>query len=418
MSQHGIAGPPDTLSGRWWVFFNKRCLVGFPWFWPARPKGEEAMVRARRLIRRQFGRDHHPARRVLARAFTAMVWPVAALVHLWRIRRLCGSDEIPVRRAPGAIWAALRHNILPGEYYGYALWRPERRINIDNYLYTHEAARLFKLLNRPSQPDPIADKLAFHEMCRTHALPSPAVLAAFAPTGTLLEFHSGQPPHRDLFIKPRMGLAGHSAERLRWRGGAFESSRGGHVRPEDLIDYLARRACTERQALLVQPYLSNHPDLGLESHGALATARLITGHSRDGDVVAIFAFICFPRSGKITVQAGQVVLVDVASGRIAPLRGLSGRSADLQADGPAGDPHIEHDRALILPHWDAAVRHATAAHGVCPNIPFVGWDIGFTEDGPMLLEGNTNWSADEYQSLSGRPLGQTKFAAILATRLE
>ena len=31
-------------------------------------------------------------------------------------------------------------------------------------LYTNEAVRLFKVLNRPSQPDPIGDKLAFHDI--------------------------------------------------------------------------------------------------------------------------------------------------------------------------------------------------------------------------------------------------------------
>ena len=80
-------------------------------------------------------------------------------------------------------------------------------MNIDNYLYSNEAPRLFKVLNRPSQPDPIGDKLAFHEMCKAHALPTPAVLAAFAPTGKLLDFESGRPPKHDLFVKARTGSA-------------------------------------------------------------------------------------------------------------------------------------------------------------------------------------------------------------------
>ena len=43
--------------------------------------------------------------------------------------------------------------------------------------------------------------------------------------------------------------------------------------------------------------------------------------------------------------------------------------------------------------------------------------VAFTPDGPMILEGNTNWSAGTYQSLRGEPLGLTKFADILATQL-
>ena len=161
------------------------------------------MVDARRIVRRHFGRDHHPLYRALAQVLATIAWPPAVLVHLWQIRRFDGPEAVPIKRVPGALWAALRHNILPGEYYAYALWQPDRRANIDHYLYSNEAPRLFKVLNRPSQPDPIGDKLAFHEMCKAHALPTPAVLAAFAPTGKLIEFESGRPPERDLFVKPR-----------------------------------------------------------------------------------------------------------------------------------------------------------------------------------------------------------------------
>ena len=177
-----------ALRWRCWFFFNKRCLGGFPWFWPAQPLGVPAMLAARRMVRWHFGRDHHPVHRALAQVLAAVVWPPAVLVDLYEI--LCHGrlQEASIRRIPGAFWAALRHNVLPSEYYAYALWQPERKVNIDNYLYSHEAARLFKVLNRRSEPDPIGDKLAFNELCKVHALPTPTVLAAFASTGYLLEF--------------------------------------------------------------------------------------------------------------------------------------------------------------------------------------------------------------------------------------
>src|SRR4051812_37267140 len=91
---------------RWWsAFFNRRCLVGFPWFWSAHPPCEYAMVEARRLVRRHFGRDHHPVHRALARLVAATTWPPAVLVHLWQIFRHRRAGEVPIKRMPQAFWA-------------------------------------------------------------------------------------------------------------------------------------------------------------------------------------------------------------------------------------------------------------------------------------------------------------------------
>ena len=75
------------------------------------------------------------------------------------------------------------------------------------------------------------------------------------------------------------------------------------------------------------------------------------------------------------------------------------------------------DEIRMLPDWDAVLRHTKVAHQACPDFVFVGWDVAFTERGPVLIEGNVNWCADDYQRLRGEPLGYTKFADILSARL-
>ena len=61
--------------------------------------------------------------------------------------------------------------------------------------------------------------------------------------------------------------------------------------------------------------------------------------------------------------------------------------------------------ACTLPDWDAALRHVKVAHNACSNFVFIGWDVAFTPDGAMILEGNANWDAATYQTLRGEPLG-------------
>ena len=155
MDQPRIAGGLQTLLRRATTYFHTRCLVGFPWFWPSQPLGNHAMVHARRIVRRHYARSHHPIHRALARILVTIAWPLAVLVNLWEIRRSRGPEAVPIKEAPRAFWSAIRHNVVPGEYYAYALWRPDRRANIDNYLYSKEGTRLFRLLNQPmaARPD-------------------------------------------------------------------------------------------------------------------------------------------------------------------------------------------------------------------------------------------------------------------------
>jgi hypothetical protein len=363
------------------------------------------MVAARRMVRQHFGRDHHPFYRALAQFLAAIVWPPAVLVALWQFRRN-NPDAVPIQRVPGALWAAMRHNILPAEYFGYGLWQPDRKVNIDSYLYTHEAPRFFKALNRPLQPNPIDDKLAFHELCKAHALPSPEILAAFSPTGELPEFASGRPPKRDLFVKARTGSGSDGAERLRWQGAVFESDRGCRLRPEDLGGYLATRARAENRTLLVQPALSNHPELPVGENAKLATARLVTGLSTDGHVIPIFGFFIYFTQ---TDRLARVALIDVVTGRL-----MSAPQSRMRLNHQLD---IGSDDACTLPEWDTILQHTKVAHQACSSFVFVGWDVALTEQGPVLLEGNAHWAASEYQRLRGEPLGYTKFAEILATRL-
>jgi hypothetical protein len=408
MAQRG-AGTLRTLKSRCRTFFYKRCLTGFPWYWPARSPGLPSMVAARYCVRRHIGRDHHLVYRTLANVFSAIVWPFAVLLQLWELRYFFGPDWVPIKRVPGALWAAMRHNVPPGEYYTYALWQPERKKSIDNYLYTKEGVRLFGLLNRPLPSNPIDDKLAFHEMCKAHGLPTPEILAAFAPSSNVLKFETGQPPKRDLFVKPCIGSGGDGTEWFRWKRTEFESSNGCRIRPDDLGDYLSIRARTENRTLLVQPNLSNHPALGAGPNAPLAAARLVTGISTDGNVFPIFGLIYFTETDHVPMGYVSVALIDVASGR------LVSRPQELWG---AKRSNRQHNLDIVaMPDWGTAMQYAGAAHRACSSFAFIGWDIAFTIQGPILLEGNTGWSASEYQRLRGEPLGHTKFADILAVWL-
>jgi hypothetical protein len=110
--------------------------------------------------------------------------------------------------------------------------------------------------------------------------------------------------------------------------------------------------------------------------------------------------------------APRKALIDMTSGRL--------MSAPREPYGAKSSNHKlgkDSDEGVVLPDWDTVLQHTKVAHQACSNFVFLGWDVAFTEHGPMLLEGNVNWTASDYQRLHGEPLGHTKFADILAMRL-
>ncbi len=396
-----------TRKGRWLIFFRRRFLAGFPWYWPARPFGLPVMMTARRMVRSSFGSEHHVLLRLFAKILVTLAWPAAVFVNLAEAHRVLPPGLISLPRAAGALWAAIRHNVMPTEYFAYGLWRSESRKNVDNYLYSNEAARLFKIINRPRVPDPIGDKLAFYSMCTAHGLPTPAVLAALSPTRLLQGFRFDRPPECDLFVK---AASRGFHEQLLWRGSNFVSDRGWHVGMSSLVRYLADQAKSANLTLVVQPALANDPALHIEPGGALATVRLVTGRSSNGDVRPIFSYILFGRPKKITAHSNCVTLVDIANGRMMPL-------PSKNAPGTWMYEYRTFSDGYKLNNWDAALRHVTVAHTICSNFVYVGWDLAFTEHGPVLLEGNANWDPTTFQVLCDQPLGNTTFADILAAHL-
>src|SRR5262249_42765236 len=157
---------------------------------------------------------------------------------------------------------------------------------------------------------------------------------------------SGVPPQHDLFVKARAGLGGSGAERFRWDGVHFQSNRGCRLRPEHLGDYLLTRARIENLALLVQPVLTNHPNIRSQSDEPLANARLVTGRSIQGEVTPIFCYMLFGKANEITAHSNCVTLIDVANGRFMPAPQNSFAMLIYQyREFPPND-------ACTLPHWD------------------------------------------------------------------
>ena len=64
------------------------------------------------------------------------------------------------------------------------------------------------------------------------------------------------------------------------------------------------------------------------------------------------------------------------------------------------DTHIIFE-GLEVYQWKQIVEFATTAHKLFYGIYSVGWDICFTTEGPILIEGNDNWGQNILQMYDG-----------------
>src|SRR5690606_11252973 len=58
-------------------------------------------------------------------------------------------------------------------------------------------------------------------------------------------------------------------------------------------------------------------------------------------------------------------------------------------------------KGFQIPHWDKITKAALQAAMVVPQVRTVGWDIAVTENGPVFIEGNSQWNKDTWQIPAG-----------------
>ena len=105
---------------------------------------------------------------------------------------------------------------------------------------------------------------------------------------------------------------------------------------------------------------------------------------------------------------------------IDPATGTLFRS--LAMNGPGEYPSHPLTGAAIegrrVPDWTAAKDLALRAHGTAfPAHVLIGWDIGFTDRGPILIEGNQRPNVRLTQRVAGRGIGSMRYGALIEHHL-
>lgn len=146
---------------------------------------------------------------------------------------------------------------------------------------------------------------------------------------------------------------------------------------------------------IVEEYLKQDESIAEFYPDSVNTIRVITAY-KDGKAKVIMAAIRTGMSGATDnwSQGGISASIDPESGVI-------------ESDGAdfCGKRYVEHPasnkkfRGFRIPHWDAVVQCCCNAAEMCPDTPFVGWDVAILQDGRVaLIEGNLDFGVKSVQA--------------------
>lgn len=315
-------------------------------------------------------------------------WLKTARVYKWHRSGVLAQHGVgKARQALILFKAAFLNGITPEAVYQFALYNVPEEEWLD-YVYRHETEQFHAVISRSASSESIrfmTSKAHFAKVLRDNGLPY---------VETMLFLNKGEPlkedeiiQKRSLFFKPEAGSRGEGCFILE-----YDAASGTHTWDGNAAGgFLAHLTIAMKETnYLVQPLLKNSDAMeSLCGNIGLVVVRLVTGMV-GGAPKALYAMLQVPVQEKPIWF--RMASIDVDSGKVlaTPTIGLSTawdeeRLAMVPLTGKA------------IPDWAEALNIAKSAHFLAADIPTVGWDVAFTEEGPVLLEGNIGWGIDIHE---------------------
>ena len=393
------------------------CPAVLPWFPAARSSDD--IARLHRLAASFQRTQQWSPLTTMVVGVATLRWPVQFAVEAVRAFRVY-SGGVEQRYGVGK-WRQLKdvvkfgvgYNIPAIYYYRFRLFEQANGARAPLYIHADEMDMLYPMLmSRIGADRPLAIKNQFFENARRHGLPVAGALATFADGGVQAWYdgETGHLPPSDLVFKPVDMACGRGFER--WSYDAATSTwqnENARFNSGEFVDHCCRSA--RGRGHILQARLRNHRDLiGLAGDG-LSTIRVVTYRRPSGEQGVLLACLRMA-NGALQVDnfeaGGIAALIDLRTGVLGAAVTKDPRRGSFSHHPDSGVP-IE---GSVVPCFADAISLVLEAHRCFPWMPFVGWDVVVTDDGPLLLEANPDWCVELAQIVMDRPLGETAYPQI------
>ena len=156
---------------------------------------------------------------------------------------------------------------------------------------------------------------------------------------------------------------------------------------------LHREILSRNEDAILEEWIQQHPFLASVYGDAINCLRILTVNKNNNIIIL---------AGGITWGNGKKIANASASGIVSPVDFSTGMITKPAAD-LSNNVYIQHPITganlvnIQIPYWNEVLEMVKSAALEVPEIGYVGWDIGITSSGPVLIEGNTTPGYKYYQ---------------------
>ncbi len=272
------------------------------------------------------------------------------------------------------------------------------------------------------------DKVLMHLLALPLGVPMAPVLATTGAPGdpvigerlndaeALREFLV-RPSSRNLFLKPCTGTLGIGALALGERLGDGHSWQRLPGRTPICVEEVLRHFLDARgrmRRFLIQPRFAPHPGLAHIVPEVLHTVRV--GTLFDSGRVHVLGAALRMGGGDVPTDSsmapgGISIPFDLLTGELGEGHEVVDGLAHRRPDHPV--THVRFTGSA-LPYWREALKMAEEAARKFSFIPWLSWDVGISESGPVITEFNTRSRWTSVQAAMGKGLLAGKLAEVLS----
>lgn len=271
----------------------------------------------------------------------------------------------------------------------------------------------------------VSDKIASTGYLSAFGLPTVPIVAIFAPRLTAkaahilhnradLERFLSREENYPLFGKPIDGFQSLGSIALRRphpSRGELETINGSFVRSQDFLDEIFRHY---ENGYIFEQFVRPHPDAARLYGERLGTTRVVTLCDSDGP--RIFRASWKIPSGQNTAdnfwRSGNLLAkIDLETGVIE--KAVSGTGFDTKHE----THHPDTGAPLVgaaVPRWSEMRDLALEGARVMRRVPMLGWDLGSSADGPVVVEMNETPDLFLNQFADARGVLEPDFLAFMA----